>query len=67
MKRKILIQIVIMLAMLATSFILYQSAGKISSWAGVSTGAVDGIAKGLAIFTILPSALINNIRKEARQ
>ena len=66
MKHKEIILLVIMVAMLITAALIYNSAITLSGLWGIPVKGVDNIAKALAVFACVPGVAINNVRKEAR-
>ena len=67
MKHRIIIQFLIMVAMLILAAILYEKAPAIAEAMGAGVRFIESSAAGLAMSTIIPSAIINSIRKEEKQ
>lgn len=66
MKHKIIFLVVLMVAMIIAAVLVYNSAIVLSGRWGISVKAVDNISKGLLSLSLIPSMVINQIRKEAR-
>lgn len=66
MKHKIIIPVIAMITMLASAFVIYNHAVSLAGWLGISVRSVDTIACGFAVFTLIPSAFISDIRKQQR-
>lgn len=66
MKHKIFFLVVLMVAMIIAAVLVYNSAIVLSGRWGISVKAVDNISKGLLSLSLIPSMVINQIRKEAR-
>lgn len=64
MKHKIIIQVLIIAVMLIVAYLMYENSPAIARAVGASVRAVDTSAIGLAMSTIFPASVINNIRKE---
>lgn len=67
MKHKIITQVIILFVMIILAAIIYENAPAIAEAIGVRVRVIDTSALGLVMAGIIPSSIINEIRKEAIQ
>ena len=65
MKQKILLQVIIMLVLLIAAILTYENAIAIASAIKSSVRFVDASAVAMAMLMILPTSMINAIKREA--